>query len=55
VARVRRSDGGVPPSSGRDKISPAVSRLDGKTFFLNSPGQLSKAIAEIEHGAGGKP
>ena len=46
---------GFPPPSGRDKIRPAVSRLGGKTFFLNSPGQLPKAIAEIEQRAGGKP
>jgi hypothetical protein len=47
--------GGFPSPSGRDKIRPAVARLDGKTFFMNSPGQLSKAIAEIEERAGGKP
>jgi hypothetical protein len=43
---------GFPPPSGRDKIRPAVSRLGGKTFFLNSPGQLPKAVAEIEQRAG---
>jgi hypothetical protein len=45
----------VPPPRGHDKIRPAVARLDGKTFFMSSPGQLPKAIAEIEQGAGGKP
>jgi hypothetical protein len=44
---------GFPPPSGHDKIRPAVARLHGKTFFMNSPGQLPKAIAEIEQRAGG--
>ena len=55
VLRAPALDGGFPASSVRDKIRPAVARLDGKTFFMNSPGQLPKAIAEIEQRAGGKP
>jgi hypothetical protein len=55
VAPARRPGGGFPPSSGYDKIRPAVSKLDGKTFFVSSPGELPKAIAEIGRRVGGKP
>jgi hypothetical protein len=44
-----------PPPRGRDKIRPAVAKLRGKTFFMSSPGQLPRAVAEIERRAGGKP
>jgi hypothetical protein len=49
-----RLGGGVPGPSVHDKIRPAVARLDGKTFFMSSPSQLPKAIAEIERRVGGK-
>ena len=47
--------GGFPGPSVHDKIRPAVARLEGKTFFMSSPSQLPKAIAEIERRVGGKP
>ena len=45
---------GFPTPGGRDKIRPAIARLEGKTFRMNSPSQLTKAIAEIENRAGGR-
>jgi hypothetical protein len=46
--------GGFRGPSVHDKIRPAVAMLDGKTFFMSSPSQLPKAIAEIERRVGGK-
>jgi hypothetical protein len=58
TARGGRAPGQGPVSAApkdRDKIRPAVARLGGKTFFMSSPAQLPKAVAEIEKRAGGKP
>jgi hypothetical protein len=53
--RPRGPGGAFPRAAVYDKIRPAVAKLDGKTFFMSSSGELPKAIAEIEKRAGGKP
>jgi hypothetical protein len=53
--RTHGPGGAFPRAAVYDKIRPAVAKLDGKTFFMSSSGELPKAIAEIEKRAGRKP